>query len=50
MHDVSEHRKERERMMEENKLKAIWEKSGQTSLAGEDNCCVDIADKLEKGS
>lgn len=21
-----------------NKLKVLWEKSGQTSLAGEDNC------------
>ena len=34
--------------MEENKLKAIWENSGQTSLAGEDKYCADIGDKLEK--
>lgn len=34
--------------MEENKLKAILENSGQTSLAEEDKCCTDIGDKLEK--
>lgn len=34
--------------MEENKLKAVWENSGQTSLAGEDKCCADIGNKREK--
>ena len=34
--------------MEENKLKAVWENSGQTSLAGENKCCADIGNKREK--
>lgn len=46
--DVSDNRKERERIWKKISSRQFGKKSGQTSLAGEDNCCADIADKLEK--